>query len=67
MAGKKRQVITSFTMWPRPTFTNIVRTNKNFKSNLNAALLYAHYELSAIDLKKETTKYLKQLSVYVYT
>jgi hypothetical protein len=62
MAGKKRQVITSFTMWPRPTFTNIVRTNKNFKSNLNAALLYAHYELSAIDLKKETTKYLKQLS-----
>ena len=57
MSDKKQSV--SFTMWARPTFTDIVKTHKKFKSNFHGAMMYAHYELSASDLKKEVTKYLK--------
>lgn len=47
--------------WPKPSFEYVVKTHKHFKSNYNAAMLYAHYELSATDLKKEVLKYLKTL------
>jgi hypothetical protein len=57
MAKKKATV--EFVMWAKPNFTQIVRTHKNYKTNFHGAMLYAHYELSAIDLKKEVVKYLK--------
>ena len=47
--------------WARPDFHHVVKTNKNFKSNFNGAMLYAHYEVSAIELKREVVKYLKHL------
>lgn len=60
MAGKKRT--TNFhASWPKPTFTQVVKTHKNFKSNFQGAMMYAHYELTAIELKKEVVKYLKSL------
>jgi len=59
MAEKKSSV--AFVMWARPNFTQIVRTHKNYRSNFHGAMLYAHYELSAIDLKKEVVKYLKNI------
>lgn len=58
MAPKKK-ISSVYVSWPRPDFTQTIKTNKNFRSHYNAALLYAHYELSAIELKKEVTKYLK--------
>ena len=60
MAGKKTSsgVMVS---WPRPDFKTVVKTNKYFKSNYNAAVMYAHYELSAVELKREVVKYLKSL------
>ena len=57
MVGRK--LVTSYASWPRPIFAMVVKTNKNFKSNYEGAILYAHYELSAIELKKEVVKYLK--------
>lgn len=48
-----------FVSWPKPNFASTVKTHKNFKTHFHGALLYAHYELSAIDLKKEVVKYLK--------
>ena len=62
MAGKKqvKQTI-GFNGWSKPNFTTIVKTNKNFTSNFNGAMLYAHYELSTIELKKEVVKYLKSI------
>lgn len=48
-----------FVSWPKPIFSSTVKTHKNFKTHFHGALLYAHYELSAIDLKKEVVKYLK--------
>ena len=59
MAGKKQSSV--FSMWPKPIFTNLVKTNRNFRSNYQGAMLYAHYEMSAIELKKEVVKYLKHL------
>lgn len=60
MAGKKRT--TNFhASWPKPIFAQVVKTHKNFKSNFQGAMMYAHYELTAIELKKEVVKYLKSL------
>jgi len=59
MAEKKQTGV--FVMWSRPDFASIIRTDKNYRSNFHGAMLYAHYELSAIDLKKEVLKYLKHL------
>lgn len=50
-----------FVSWPKPNFQHAVKSNKHFRSHYNAALLYAHYELSASELKKEVVKYLKSL------
>jgi|GEM_PF-1687587 len=52
---------TKFTEWPRPTFSDVVRTNKNFSANYRAAIMYAHYELSALDLKKEVVKWVREI------
>lgn len=57
MAGKK--IVKSYASWPRPTWATVVKTHKHFKRSYEAALLYAHYELSSIELKRETVKYLK--------
>lgn len=59
MAGKK--ISSSFVSWPKPDFSLTVKTNKKFKSHYDGAMLYAHYELSSIELKKEVVKYLKNL------
>jgi len=59
MASKKSSGV--HVSWPRPDFAATVKTNKKFKSNYDGAILYAHYELSASDLKKEVIKYLKHL------
>lgn len=63
MAGKKNATATGFYGWSKPVFANVVKTNKNFDRNFHGAMLYAHYELSSIDLKKEVVKYLKHIDV----
>jgi hypothetical protein len=59
MAKAKKSGV--FVSWPKPTFQYTVKTNKKFKIYFHGAMLYAHYELSAIDLKKEVVKYLKSV------
>lgn len=59
MAGKKK--IISYASWPKPIWSTVVKTNKNFKSNYDGAIMYAHYELTSAELKKEVVKYLKTL------
>lgn len=59
MAGKKIQKV--YANWPKPIFSMVVKTNKNFESNYNGAIMYAHYELTSLELKKEVLKYLKTL------
>jgi len=49
--------------WPKPSFATVVKTHKHFRTNFQGAMMYAHYELTAIDLKKEVVKYLKHLDV----
>lgn len=44
-----------------PVLANTVKTDKNFKRNYHAAMSYVHYEISAIQLKKEVIKYLKSI------
>jgi len=61
MAAKKLSGV--YVSWPHPDFTLTVKTNKNFKVNFHAAMMYAHYELTSIELKRETVKYLKTLDV----
>lgn len=61
MAGKKNTKV--YASWPKPIWASVVKTNKNFRANYQAALMYAHYELAAADLKKEVIKYLKTLDV----
>ena len=61
MAGKRSVGV--HVSWPKPSFTTVVKTHKNFRTNFQGAMMYAHYELSSIDLKKEVVKYLKQLDV----
>jgi hypothetical protein len=48
-----------FTDWPKPDFALVVKTHKNFRRNYHDAMMYAHYELSNSDLKKEVVKYFK--------
>lgn len=60
MAGKK-STSGVHVSWPRPNFLCTVKTHKNFRAHYNAALLYAHYELSSVELKREVVKYLKTL------
>lgn len=59
MAGKRNTKI--YANWPKPIFATVVKTNKNFKTNYQGALMYAHYELTSKELKKEAIKYLKTL------
>lgn len=58
MAVKKLSGV--YVSWPKPDFTHTVKTNKHFRRNFHGAMLYAHYELSAIELKKEVAAYLKK-------
>jgi hypothetical protein len=51
-----------FVSWPKPDFEYTVKTNKHFRRNFHGAMLYAHYELSTIELKKEVVKYLKSIN-----
>lgn len=60
MAGKKRTADV-FVAHTKPVFAQVVKTNKNFRANFQGALMYAHYELTTADLKKEVIKYLKTL------
>lgn len=64
MATKKteRKIPGGYLGWPKPTFSLVVKTNKNFRVNYQAAIMYAHYELSIADLKKEVIKYLKSVN-----
>lgn len=57
MAGKKLSGV--YVSWPKPDFEYTVKTNKNFRRNFHGAMLYAHYELSATELKREVVKFLK--------
>ena len=61
MAAKQQTI--SYSMWPKPDFADVVLTKKDYRSSLNGALLFAHYEMSASDLKKEVVKYLKSIDV----
>jgi hypothetical protein len=60
MAAKKSAGV--FVSWPKPDFEYTVKTNKHFRRNFHGAMLYAHYELSAIELKKEVIKYLRSIN-----
>lgn len=62
MAAKKIK-FSGHVPWPKPSFTTVVKSNKQYKSNYHAAILYAHYELSSIELKREVIKYLKTIDV----
>lgn len=57
----RKSMLSTYTGWPKPDFKTVIKTNKNFRSNYHAALMYAHTSLSPSDLKKEVTKYLKTL------
>jgi hypothetical protein len=57
MAGKKLSAV--YVSWPKPNFATVVSTNKHFRTNFHMALTYAHYELTANQLKKEVQVYLK--------
>lgn len=59
MAGKKTSGV--HLSWPRPNFTQCVSSHKQFMNTYRQALVYAHYEISAVELKKETIKYFKTL------
>ena len=61
MAAKKSSGV--YVSWPKPDFALSVKTNKHFKSNFHAAMMYAHYELTSAELKKEVVKYLKSLDI----
>ena len=57
MAVKKMSGV--YVSWPKPDFEYTVKTHKHFRRNFHGAMLYAHYEMSAIELKKEVNKYLR--------
>ena len=59
MAEKKLSAV--YVSWPKPDFELTVKTNKHFRRNFYGAMQYAHYELSAVELKREVVKYLKTL------
>lgn len=60
MAAKKK-ISSVHLSWPRPDFSKVVKTHKDFVNNYNGAMLYAHYELTSSELKKEVVKYLKSI------
>lgn len=63
MAVKKvSKRITSYGSWPKPIFQLVVKTNKNFRANYEGALMYAQYELTSAELKKETINYLRGIN-----
>ena len=45
MAGKKT-ASGNYSMWIKPIWSTVIKTNKNYKSNYQGAMLYAHYELT---------------------
>ena len=57
MAVKKMSGV--YVSWPKPDFEYTVKTHKHFRRNFHGAMLYAHYELTSSELKKEVLKYLK--------
>ena len=57
MAVKKMSGV--YVSWPKPDFEYTVKTHKHFRRNFHGAMLYAHYEMTASELKKEVTKYLR--------
>jgi hypothetical protein len=57
MAVKKTSSV--YVSWPKPDFEYTVKTHKHFRRNFHGAMLYAHYEMTAAELKKEVTKYLR--------
>lgn len=59
MAVKKMSGV--YVSWPKPDFEYTVKTHKHFRRNFHGAMLYAHYEMTAIELKKEVVKYLKHI------
>jgi len=61
MAGKRSSGV--FVSWPKPDFTKTVKTNKNFRTNFQGAMMYVHYELNSGELVKEIVKYLKAIDI----
>ena len=57
MAEKKLSAV--YVSWPKPDFEHAVKTHKQFRRNFYGAMQYVHYELSAVELKREVVKYLK--------
>ncbi len=57
MAAKKMSSV--YVSWPKPDFAATVKTNKHFRRNFHGAMLYIHYEMTTIELKREVVKYLK--------
>lgn len=62
MAGKKKAIFSGVHIsYPKPNFLNVVKTNKDYSRNYQGALVYAHNELSATEIKREIIKYLKNI------
>jgi hypothetical protein len=61
MARKKQGPVIGANGWVMPDWSVVVKSNKSFRGNFHAAMLYAHYECSSSSLKKEIVKYLKSL------
>jgi hypothetical protein len=57
--GSKNKPAAVFFGWAKPDFSILKKEHKNYTSNYNAALMYAHYEMKSSELKKEVIKYLK--------
>lgn len=55
----KKKISKVYLSWPKPDFARTVKTDKHFTRNYHGAMLYAHYELTPNELKKEVVKYLK--------
>jgi hypothetical protein len=55
----RAKVVSNLVNWQKPNFAQIVRTNKDFKSNFSGAMLYVNSSLTSSDLKKEVLTYLK--------
>jgi molecular chaperone GrpE (heat shock protein) len=53
----------TFSFWAKPNFARVVKTNNRFRYYYNGALLYAHYEKTYADLKKETVRYAKRVGM----
>lgn len=64
MASKK--LIKMYSVWPKPNFLLVKKTNKDYENNYHKAMMYAHYELTSAQLKKEILKYLKNNNVDLF-